>query len=64
MNYQFFLFSKLFDVYHTTDKEYDLLFVELSSMYNDWLAWDVYNAKELGAYESMCNYFSITVPAI
>ena len=64
MNYQFFLFSKLFDVYHKTDIEYDLLFEELSAMYKDWLIWDVDNGKNIGAYESMQNYLSITVPSL
>jgi hypothetical protein len=64
MNYSFFLFSKLFDVYHTTDLEYDSLFEELSVMYKDWLIWDVDNGKNIGEYESMQNYLSSKIPSI
>lgn len=57
MNYQFFLFSKLFDLHHKSQMEYDLLFEELSDKYKDWLIWDVDNGKNIGTYESMSNYF-------
>lgn len=64
MNYRFFLFSKLFDVYHTTDTPYDILYDEVSAMYKDWLVWDSLNGKNIGEYESMCNYLSQTIPTI
>lgn len=64
MNYSFFLFSKLFDIYHTTDTPYDILFEELSAMYKDWLSWDVYNGKSMGEYESMCEYLATHVPEV
>lgn len=63
MNYSFFLFGKLFDVYHTTEIPYDILFGELSAMYEDWISWDVENGKNTGEYESMCKYISSHVPA-
>jgi hypothetical protein len=62
MNYRFFLFSKLFDVYHTTDTPYDLLFEELKVMYKDWMIWDVDNGQNIGDYESMCEYLATHVP--
>lgn len=62
MNYQFFLFSKLFDLYHTTETPYDILYDEVSDMYKDWLIWDVDNRQ--GAYESICEYLSTHVPKI
>lgn len=62
MNYSFFLFSKLFDVYHTTDMTYDALFEELKAMYKDWIIWDVDNGQNIGEYESMQNYLATHVP--
>jgi hypothetical protein len=62
MNYRFFLFSKLFDVYHTTETPYDILFDEVSDMYKDWLIWDIDNGQNIGEYESICNYLSTHIP--
>jgi len=64
MNYSFYLFSKLFDVYHTTEAPYDELFEEVKAMYKDWLVWDVDNGKNIGEYESMCEYLATTAPEI
>jgi hypothetical protein len=64
MNYSFFLFSKLFDIYHTTEEPYDILFEEVGKMYKDWLVWDVDNGKNIGEYESMSEYLATHVPQI
>jgi hypothetical protein len=58
MNYSFFLFSKLYDVYHVDESPYDILFYKLSAMYKNWMIWDIDNGKGIGEYESMSNYLS------
>jgi hypothetical protein len=62
MNYSFFLFSKLFDIYHTNEEPYDILFEEVGKMYKDWLIWDVDNGKKIGEYESMQKYLATHTP--
>jgi hypothetical protein len=52
----------LFNQYHTTETEYDILFGEIQVMYKDWLIWDVENCKNIGEYESMCEYLETHVP--
>ena len=61
-SYSFFLFTMLFNQYHTTETEYDILFGEIQVMYKDWLIWDVENCKNIGEYESMCEYLETHVP--
>ena len=61
MNYSFFLFSKLFDVYHETQMPYDLLFGEVCRMYEDYEN-SKYNKPNKGEYECMCDYLAENVP--
>lgn len=63
-NYSFFLFTKLFDVYHTTESPYDILFEEMCDMYKDWGDWDKVNGSHIGEYESMCEYLATHIPNI
>ncbi len=53
MNYQLFLFSKLYDIHMPSDKPYDVIYKDVLRMYNDWLYWDTFNGAGIGEYESM-----------
>lgn len=63
-SYGFFLFSKLFDIYHVADVPYEKMYEELCNMYNDWLIWDSANGKGISAHDSMSMYLSVTERAI
>lgn len=63
MNYSFYLFSQLFDVYHTTDATYDEKFKEISAMYQDYLK-SGYNNPNYGEYECISAYLSEHLPSI
>ena len=57
MEYNFYLFSKLFDLYNESDKPYDLLFLDVIKAYEDWVQWDYHESlQDEGHYESICRY--------
>lgn len=66
MNYSFFLFSKLFDIYHTADVPYDTLFLEVVDMYNGFLKWDRENninkGRKISEYDAMSEYLANNNP--
>ena len=62
-NYSFYLFSKLFDYYHSIENPYDLLFEEVEWAYIDYNKSE-YNVSTLGEYECMSNYLSNYLPKI
>jgi len=53
MNYQFFLFSKLYDLEFKPTIPYDELFDDVKRMYKDYLIWDGETNKNIGEYEAM-----------
>ena len=61
MDYSFYLFSQLFDLYHNTDMPYDIKYTEVLNMYKDYLLSD-YNSPNYGEYECMCKYLSENIP--
>ena len=63
MNYSFYLFSQLFDVFHTTDATYDEKFKEISKMYQDYLT-SKYNNPNYGEYECISSYLTEHAPLI
>jgi hypothetical protein len=62
-SYQFYLFTKLFDAIHTIEAEYDLLFDELESAYNEYLSSE-YNNPNKGEYECMVEYLTNYLPKL
>jgi hypothetical protein len=60
MNYSFYLFSKLFDLYKKSDKPYDELFEDILKAYEDWVQWDFHSnkilMKSVSEYDSICTY--------
>jgi hypothetical protein len=56
MNYSFYLFSKLFDLYKKSDKPYDETFFDVVKMYEEWLQWDFDRKQNISEYESMTVY--------
>ena len=63
MSYSFFLFSKLFDCFYTTDCAYDELYEVVYSMYEDYVKSE-YNDEFKGEYECIVNYLSDHAPNI
>ena len=62
-NYSFFLFSKLFDVYHPREIEYDWLFEEVEWAYIDYNK-SKYNDSNKAEYQCICDYLSNYLPKI
>ena len=62
-NYSFFLISKLFDVYHHRDAEYDLLFEEVEWAYIDFNK-SQYNDSNKSEYDCICDYLTFYLPKI
>lgn len=62
-NYSFYLFSKLFDCYHSSDEPYDYLFEEVEWAYIDYNKSE-YNVSTIDEYQCMCNYLSNYIPKI
>jgi hypothetical protein len=56
-NYSFYLFTKLFDCYHTIDAPYDRLFEELQEAYYMYCNSDFNNGNK-PEYECMCDYLA------
>jgi hypothetical protein len=56
MNYSFYLFSKLFDLYKKSDKPYDELFEDILKAYESWVQWDFHRSKDISEYDSICTY--------
>ena len=61
MSYSFFLFSKLFDCFYTTDCAYDELYGVVYSMYEDYVTSE-YNDEFKGEYECIVNYLTDNAP--
>ncbi len=53
MDYSFFLFCKLIDLYFIQDEPYDVLFEKYVRIFESWKSWDAENGKNIGEYESM-----------
>lgn len=53
MEYNLFLFIKLHEVYIKSKLEYDLLFGEVLSLYEDWKVWDSDFGRFYNTYESI-----------
>lgn len=53
MEYNFFLFTKLHELCFNSELEYDLLFEELITLYEDWKGWDSNFGAVYTTYESM-----------
>lgn len=60
-SYSFFLFSKLFDVFHSTDMPYDELYGEVLTMFQDYVHSE-FNDEFKPEYECMVEYLSNHVP--
>lgn len=56
MNYSFFLFTQLYNALIGVQYEYDLLFEDLTLLYEVYDS-SPYNTPELGEYECMVNFF-------
>jgi len=55
MNYNFFLFCRLYDVLIGVDYYYDVLFEDLKELYNKFADSD-YNNPNMGTYECIETY--------
>lgn len=53
MEYNFFLFSKIYDLHFNSELEYDLLFDKILSLYEEWKVWDSDFGAFYNTYESM-----------
>lgn len=51
--YDFFLFSKLYELYKPSDEPYDVAFFEVRTRYKQWELWDDENGHRIGTYESI-----------
>jgi len=60
-SYSFFLFSKLFDFFHSTDMPYDELYGEVLTMFQDYVHSE-FNDEFKPEYECMVEYLSNHVP--
>lgn len=61
-NYSFYLFSKLFDSYHTIEAPFDRLFEEVQAafiMYQN----SEFNNSNKPEYECICDYLAQYVPS-
>jgi len=56
MEYNFFLFTKLHEIIFNPKTEYDILFDELTILYEDWEVWDLKNGRDIGTYESILQF--------
>ena len=61
-NYSFYLFSKLFDVYHPNETSYDELFGEVCTAYDLFIE-SALNDGNKPEYECMCNFLAEYVPS-
>ena len=59
INYDFFLFTKIFETYFEHKIEYDLYFEELCKIYADWTEWDSSKGFNMGTYESINNWIKL-----
>lgn len=55
MNYSFFLFSKLYDLYFPSEIPYDILHTEVCQSYEDFIA-SPYNVEDKSEHDCMINY--------
>jgi len=58
MEYNFFLFTKLHEIIFNPKTEYDILFDELTILYEDWEVWDLKNGRDIGTYESILQFLN------
>lgn len=57
MNYSFFLFIKLFDVFIGVNYQYERLFEDLQNLYEQFNT-SKFNNPERGEYECMVDFFT------
>jgi len=60
-NYSFYLFSKLFDQYHTIEAPYDRLFEEVQGAYILFIQSE-FNDSNKPEYECICDYLAQYAP--
>jgi hypothetical protein len=59
MNYDFFLFTKLWEEHFDNELEYDLYFEKLCKAYESWSDWDSSKGFNMGTYESINNWIKL-----